>query len=382
MGREVSFSHFHVHLLLLLIYILNKRERMKIRANKQIIESILINLQPFLEKKDASQITSHIYFNANSNRCNIKATDNEIGLKITSQEFIIDEVGSFTANGKKLLDIIRILQNDEITIQSIDDMILIEQKNSKFKLPIFDVNAFPEFPDIDEKPKISLDSINLIKNLKKITPAIDSNNPKYELNGALINIKENETDLVGTDTRRLAVAKIENSSEDTLALILPKKAILEIQKLFLDKIEIYYNETTLIITNNNFFFFTRLINGKFPDYERIIPKSLKYQIELPKKSMLQAIRMITTISNDIRLIFKRDKIVFNALSDDNVEAKTEIELETKVDEEFELSFNSRYLLDFLAQSDEENFTMGINESNLPFVVRSENFITIIMPIII
>jgi len=354
---------------------------MKIRAQKQIIESILINLQPFLEKKDASQITSHIYFETAEDHCIIRATDNEIGLQIITREFEIDHPGSFTANGKKLLDIIRILRDDEIVLELFDNAIMIKQQHSKFKLPVFDAEAFPAFPDIDDKPKISLDSMNLIRNLKKITPAIDTNNPKYELNGALINIKSDTTDLVGTDTRRLAVATIPNPSTQELALILPKKAILEIQKLFLDKIEIHYDKTTLIITNNDYFFFTRLINGKFPDYERIVPKSLKYQIELPKKEMLQAIRMVTTIANDIKITFLADAVLFNALSDDNVEAKTEIELETGIDDRFEISLNSRYLLDFLAQVDHDRFTIGLNDSTLPFLVRDENFITIIMPII-
>jgi len=258
---------------------------------------------------------------------------------------------------------------------------MIKQQHSKFKLPIFDAEAFPAFPQLDDKPKISLDSMSLIRNLKKITPAIDTNNPKYELNGALINIKKESTDLVGTDTRRLAVATIPNDSTEELALILPKKAILEIQKLFLDQIEIHYDETTLIITNEDYFFFTRLINGKFPDYERIIPRTLKYQIELPKKEMLEAIRLVTTIANDIKITFLNDAILFNALSDDNVEAKTEIELNTGIPDRFEISLNSRYLLDFLAQVDHDRFTIGLNDSTLPFMVRDENFITIIMPII-
>ncbi len=354
---------------------------MKIRAQKQVIESILINLQPFLEKKDASQITSHIYFETGEDYCIVRATDNEIGLQIVTREFEIDHPGSFTANGKKLLDIIRILRDDEIVLELFDNAIMIKQQHSKFKLPVFDAEAFPSFPTVDDKPKISLDSMNLIRNLKKITPAIDTNNPKYELNGALINIKSDTTDLVGTDTRRLAVATIPNTSEQELALILPKKAILEIQKLFLDKIEIHYDETTLIITNEDYFFFTRLINGKFPDYERIIPKTLKYQIELPKKEMLEAIRMVTTIANDIKITFLSDAVLFNALSDDNVEAKTEIELETGISDRFEISLNSRYLLDFLAQVDHDRFTIGLNDSTLPFMVRDENFITIIMPII-
>ncbi|WP_457607400.1 DNA polymerase III subunit beta [Nitratifractor sp.] len=354
---------------------------MKIRAPKQVIESILINLQPFLEKKDASQITSHIYVETRDELCIFRATDMEIGLQIISDQCEIDHPGSFTANGRKLLDIIRILKDDEIILELFDNAILIKQRHSKFKLPTFDPESFPAFPSVDEKPRISLDSLNLIKNLKKITPAIDSNNPKYELNGALINIKKERTDLVGTDTRRLAIATIPNDSAQELSLILPKKAIMEIQKLFLDQIEIHYDETTLIITSENTFFYSRLINGKFPDYERIIPQSLKYQIELPKKEMLDAIRMITTISHDIRITFLSDAVLFNALSSDNVEAKTEIELETGIPDKFEISLNSRYLLDFLAQVEHEKFLIGLNESTLPFLVRDENFITIIMPII-
>jgi len=354
---------------------------MKIRAHKQIIESILINLQPFLEKKDASQITSHVHFQTQEDLCIVRATDTEIGLQIITREFTVDHPGSFTANGKKLLDIVRILKDDEIILELFDNAVMIKQKHSKFKLPIFDADAFPQFPSIDEKPKITLDSMNLIRNLKKITPAIDSNNPKYELNGALINIKETTTDLVGTDTRRLAIATIPNTSAQELSLILPKKAIMEMQKLFLDEIEIHYDETTLIITNKDYFFFTRLINGKFPDYERIVPQTLKHKIKLPKKEMLEAIRMITTISHDIKITFLADAVLFNALSDDNVEAKTEIELKTGIDDRFEISLNSRYLLDFLAQVEGESFEIGLNESTLPFLVRDGNFLTIIMPII-
>jgi DNA polymerase-3 subunit beta len=354
---------------------------MKIRANKQIIESILINLQPFLEKQDASQITSHIYFETQDERCVIRATDTEIGLQIVTREFQIDHPGSFTANGKKLLDIVRILKDDEIVLELFDNSVMIKQKHSKFKLPVFDAEAFPKFPQLDDKPKIALDSMNLIRNLKKITPAIDTNNPKHELNGALINIQKEKTDLVGTDTRRLAIATIPNTSEEELDLILPKKAILEIQKLFLDQIEIHYDQTTLVITNDDYFFFTRLINGKFPDYQRIVPQSLKYTIELPKREMLDAIRMITTISQDIRITFLPDSVLFNGISSDNVEAKTEIELRTGIPDRFEISLNSRYLLDFLAQIDHDRFTIGLNESTLPFMVRDENFITIIMPII-
>jgi len=354
---------------------------MKIKAPKQIIESILVTIQPFLERKDATQITSHVFFQTSPEGCIVKATDNEIGLQITTDQIAVESEGSFTANGKKLLDIVRILKEGDIVLEVLQDNLLIKQGHSKFKLPTFDPSAFPLFPQSEGKAHITLDSFSLIRNLKKISPAIDTNNPKYELNGALINIKEQGTDLVGTDTRRLAVATIEGTQSEPLQLIVPKKAIMEIQKLFLDEITITYDETNLIITNDNYFFFTRLINGKFPDYERIIPQQLKHTVELPKKEMLDAIKMITTISHDIKMTLMSDHIVFHSLSADNVEAKTEIELNTGLSEKMEIAFNSRYLLDFLAQVEGDRFILGMNESTLPFMVKENNFMTIIMPIV-
>jgi len=354
---------------------------MKIKAQKQIIESILINLQPFLEKKDASQITSHILFQSQNDKCIVKATDSEIGLSIVTDHILIESEGSFTANGKKLLDIIRILKDDEITLEVLDDTLVIKQKHSKFKLPTFDPTSYPAFPTVDDKPQITLDSLSLIQNLKKISPAIDTNNPKFELNGALINIKNNATDLVGTDTRRLAIATIPGNNAQELSLIVPKKAILEIQKLFLDQIDIFFDETNLIISNSNYFFYTRLINGKFPDYQRIVPSSVKHTVMLPKKEMIDSIKMITTISQEIKMTLLSDTIIFHSLSADNVEAKTEIELSTGLTEKFEISFNSRYILDFISQIDKNEFLMEFNEPSLPFIVKDENFITIIMPIV-
>lgn len=354
---------------------------MKIRIPKPLIESILINLQAFLEKKDASQITSHVYIEAMNNIVKIKATDGEIGLLVTSDNIIIDHEGTFTANGKKFLDIIRILKNDEIILETLENNLNIKQDKSKFKLPTFNPQNYPSFPLVENKAKITLDSISLIKSLKKISSAIDNNNPKFELNGALLDIKENETKLVGTDTRRLSITSLLTQNENEFSLIIPKKAILEIQKLFMDKINIYYDDTNLIIQNENYYFFTRLINGNYPDYARIIPSENKINITLPKKEMSEAIKMITTISQEIKITFNPQSIFFNSLTADSVEAKTELQLHTGLNESFELNVNSRYLLDFIAQVEEDTFQVLLNEPTLPFVLKDKEFITVIMPII-
>ncbi len=355
---------------------------MRLAVAKSTLESLLINLQPFLEKKDTTQITSHVLLIASGDRLTAKATDREIGLKIETEHVSIQMDGKASANGKKLLDIVRILKEGDIILETVEETLHIKQEHSKFKLPMFDTEEFPTFPDVDNLPSIALDSMQLIQMFKKISPAIDTNNPKYELNGALLNIKENEIDVVGTDTRRLAIGKIPNESGTTLSMIIPKKAILEIQKLFFDKIGIHYDETNLIITSPGYYFFTRLINGKYPDYERIIPKSVKHSLTLPKNKIIEAIRQITTISQEIKLTFETQAIVFKSLGEENAEAVTEVDIATGMEEKFVLAVNSRYLLDFLSHIDTENFTMGLNEPNLPFIVQSGNFSTVIMPIIL
>jgi DNA polymerase-3 subunit beta len=354
---------------------------MKIIVTKQLIESILTNIQPFLEKKDASQITSHVYIKAKNNICTIKATDSEIGLIIKTDKIIIEEEGSITANGKRLLDIIRILKDEDIIIEQIENNIFIKQNKSKFKLSIFNPENFPTFPNIENKSKIKLDSITLVKGLKCILPSIDNNNPKFELNGALIDIKKNITHLVGTDTRRLSVMSIENTSPNEISIIIPKKAIIEIQKLFINQIEIYYDQTNLIIKNENYFFFTRLINGNYPNYQKIIPKNTNYNLKLPKQEMTNAIKMIATISPEIKITFQRDSIIFNSLGTDNIEAKTELLIQTPLNN-FELNVNSKYLLDFISQVDNLKFEILLNESTLPFILKDNQFITVIMPIIV
>ena len=354
---------------------------MKIRTKKSVIESILITMQPFLEKKDDTQITSHIYIEAISDKCQMKATDKEIGLQIVTDQMDTDEAGIITVHGKKLLDIIRILKDeDEITLEKVENHLVVKQRHSKFKLPLFDPEQYPLFPDIEDKETLSIDSYALIKNLKKITPAIDTNNPKYELNGANIKITNRYTDLAGSDTKRLALVRIEGESDNELSLILPKKAIMEIQKIFLDDIDIRYDQNYLIIKNDNYYFYTSLINGKYPDYERIIPKSLKHEITLPKKEMIDAIRMITTISQEISITIEKERLIFQSLANE-LEAKTELELETGIDEVLIINLNSKHVLDFISQVSSGYFVLGINESNLPILFREDNFMTIIMPIV-
>jgi len=354
---------------------------MKFTISKNIIENIVSSMQPFLNKKDSSSITSHIYMEVLNTNLIIKSTDYEMGCEaiVTNITDIID--GKSTVNGSNLLNIIRRLKDEDIIFEVIDNNLNIKQKRSNFKLPMYNANEYPDFVKLDNLKSLNINTINLINSIRKITPSIDNNNPKFELNGALIDIKSQKINFVATDTRRLAVSNLENISNEESQIIIPKKAIIEIQKLFLDEASIKYDDTYLVVSNNNYTFFTKLINGRFPDYERIIPNSLKYNFPLSKALLIEAIKLVTSIESKIKMTFNQDSIIFESLDDDS-ESKTQIDVQLNIEESFYIAVNSKYILDFLSSTTNENINIGFNESNLPFYLEDNNFITIVMPIVL
>jgi len=353
---------------------------MKAVINKNVLESIVTNTNPYLEKRDLSAITSHISISAKDGALSIKATDHEIGLAYKLTNVKISDEGYATANGKKLLDIIKSLKEEEVTLETVNNYLYIKQKNSKYKLPMYKFEDFPQFPEVEGKSKFDVDAVMLGRSLKKILPSIDTNNPKYELNGALLDIKHNFINIVGTDTKRLSIFKFETPTEKEFSIIIPKKAINEIQKLFFDKIEIYYDENTLIAQSQNFEFFTKLINGKYPDYDRVVPKEIKKRLLLNRDKIMDAIRTISMLSDQMKITFAPDTISFESIIEDNSEAKTTIEYQTGLEEEFCIGVKNRYLIDFLTSIEDDNFELGFNDANLAFVVSSKELKTVIMPI--
>ncbi len=355
---------------------------MNVSINKNVLENMLINSLSFLDKKDSSQITSHILLDANDGILTIKATDFEIGIKMQTKNVNIVLPGLATANGKKLLEIIKMLKDEEVNLKVEDDFLHIKQKRSKFKFPMFDAQEYPDFPSIEGKDKFKIEPMKFLQAIKKILPSIDTNNPKYELNGALIDIKTDTIHFVSTDTRRLAVVTLNEESSSELSIIIPKKAISEIQKLFFDEMSIYYDENTMLIESENFTFFTKLINGKFPDYERIIPKDKKYELTLNRDLMIDHIKQISTVSQELKLTFRNDAIVFESLNEENFEGRTQLDFISNLSEDIVLAVNSKYILDFLTHIQKNEFKLRYNDSTLPFMLECDEFITVIMPIML
>lgn len=354
---------------------------MKLSINKNTLESAVILCNAYVEKKDSSAITSHLLFHADEEKLTIRASDYEIGINYRIKKIRVESSGFATANAKNITDMIKNLNNEEVILETIDNFLFIRQKNTKYKIPMFEYEEFPNFPSSEGKSQFDIDSSDLSRSLKKILPSIDTNNPKYSLNGAFLDIKTDKINFVGTDTRSLGIYTLKKTNEQEFSFSIPKKAIMEMLKLSYEKIKIYYDKNMLIAKNENFEFFTKLINDKFPDYEKVIPKNFKKELQLSTEDFTDALKKINVITEKAKIHFSKDKIIFEGTNSDSMEAKTELEIETQVNEEFSLNIQIKHMLDFLSSIEEEKFTLSINEPNSAFMVNSQELSIIIMPVI-
>ncbi|NLY04455.1 MAG: DNA polymerase III subunit beta [Campylobacter sp.] len=357
---------------------------MKFIINKNMLTNILTNVSSYIDKKDISSIISHIFIEANNGVLTIKATDYEIGLAYNIKSLNIEIDGAATANGTTILNILKGLKDEDVIVETINDFLYLRQKKAKFKLPMYSSLDFPEFPKTEDKAKFDINSNIFSRSLKKIIPTIDNNNPNYALNGAFIDPKDGYINLVGTDAKRLGLFKLETNSQnsDNSNIIIPKKAITEMQKLNFENAEIYYDYSIFIIKSESFEFFAKLINKKFPEYQRVIPNDFKETITLPRDKFIEGIKTISMICEKMSITIRLNSITFESISDDNNEAKTEIECQTALKDDIVIRVNNRYLTDFLTSIETNNFELRYNNSESAFVVISDNLLNVIMPTII
>ena len=151
---------------------------MRFVITKNVIENVIASMQPFLEKKDSSSITSHIYLEINNAKLIIKATDYEIGLE-SHIDNITDMVdGKITVNGSNLLGIIKRLKNEEILFEVTNNNLVIKQNKSTFKLPTYDANEYPSLNRSENLKELSISTINFINSICSFAKGLKSLSPK------------------------------------------------------------------------------------------------------------------------------------------------------------------------------------------------------------
>ena len=345
---------------------------MKFTIKRQVLEKYISNLNSFTEKKDQSAVNSHIYFKIDEQGLVLKATDNEIGLKYLVTDVELKESGEATAHGKNLLDIIKNLKDGEITLSSENDNLHVKQNRSQFKIAMQRASDFPFFPKLENKDKFDINAGILSQSLKKVEYCIDPNNPKYEFTGALLDIKENGMNIVASDGRRLAVYELNISAGKNIKIIIPKRAITEIQKLLTQNIEIFYDETILMARAENFVFFTKLINGTYADYERLINSNFANKITLNRNEIIDGIKTVKLLSEDIKISFSKEIINFSTQNQLGEIAQTETETNLEIAGNYDIKVKSKNILDFLGAIESDSFEFNYNDAGMPIMLKSEN----------
>ena len=357
---------------------------MKIKIGKKKLENAINILNSYVDRKDNSGISSHIVFKTHKdkNKLELYASDGEIGLKFFIKDVNINEEGFSTVNAKNISDVLKTLEYDEIDIECINDSFFVKQNKTKCKLPIKIKDYITQFPINNDFENFNIDSVILSIGFKKVLPAIDNQNMRQCLNGCLIDIKEDKINFVGSDTKRLALYEVKQNELKEKSFIIPKRAINELSKLLYEKIDFSFNKNYFLAKSENFEFFTKLINDNFPGYEKLFPKETPINFELKRDDFLNELKKISAISEFCSLNFKKDKIVFESIKKDNsnIEAKTEIELNLALEEEFSINIKTKLLIDFLQNIETDIFSFEMISNNHAFVVSSGDYKTIIMPV--
>jgi DNA polymerase-3 subunit beta len=313
--------------------------------------------QGVVERKTTIPILSNLLCEAKGNRLAITATDLELSIR-TSCEAKVKKEGAGTIPAKKLLDIVRLLPDEEIKFKLLENHfvhITCDRKN--YKMVGMSKDNFPALPGFP--PTLVKIPAKLLGGvIGKTTFAISLEESRYTLNGALLVLKPNSLVMVATDGHRLAMVetdyKFDGFSAETRVLV-PKKAMTEIQRLAAEAgeegvVEFAQDESHLFFQFGRRLLTSRKLTGQFPNYEAVLPRDASKVVTLERGELQDALRRVSQLadqrSHAVKFVLAKEGVEISASSPEYGEAKEAIEKEFQGDP-ITIGFNAQYLLDFL-----------------------------------
>ena len=371
---------------------------MKISIEKNILFKSLSHVQSIVEKKNTIPVLSNILIEAKETSLTLSATDMDISITETFNCNVI-ETGSVTVSAHTLYDIIRkIPDGNEIEFISNDGKkFSIRSGKSKFSLSCLPKEDFPIIEIEKLKSEISLDSQILLKLIEKTKFAISNEETRYFLNGIYLHKKnienKNFLSFVATDGHRLAKIDYlyegdESEFNAVPGIIIPKKTINELGKLLSDyvgNIKINLDPNKIIFYVDRTVLISKLIDGNFPDYERVIPQNNNNILKINRIAFSKAVDRVSTVNSESSpaIKFKLLKNLMNMISVDSESGSgTEDIVTDYTGEEIEIGFNSKYILDMINQLDDEIISLKFNDSSSPLIAvetSNANLIYVLMP---
>ena len=336
-------------------------------------DDLLKSLQSIIgvvERKQTMPILANVLINLDNKKLSITATDLEVEL-ISTLNVKSENIGSFTAPGRKLLDICRALPaGADMSISQSDKKIIISSGKSKFNLATLPENEFPVIKNIDQNDTIKINQKELKRIIDKTHFSMAQQDVRYYLNGLLLEVGSGTIRAVATDGHRLATSttKQDQEQEARKQVIIPRKGVIELQRLLDGEgdIKIGLGSNHIQVKLQSVCFTSKLIDGRFPEYGRVIPSDTSNQLLADKEGLRSALQRTAILSNEkyrgIRLIIKQNELTIQAHNPEQEEAEESMQI--KYDgNEIEIGFNVNYLIDALNSVESENVVLSLVDNN-------------------
>jgi DNA polymerase III subunit beta len=314
--------------------------------------------QGVVERKTTIPILSNLLCEAKGNRLTITATDLELSIR-TSCEAKIKKDGAGTIPAKKLLELVRLLPDEEIRFKLLENhwvQITCDRRN--YKLVGMSKDNFPALPEFPHA-LVKIPAKLLAAVIARTTFAISMEESRYTLNGALLVIKPASLTMVATDGHRLAMVEVDHKFDGLSAetrVLVPKKAMNEVQRLAAESgddaiVEFAQDESHLFFQFGGRLLTCRKLTGQFPNYEAVLPRDVNKTVVLERNELQDALRRVSQLadqrSHAVKFVLAKEGLEISASSPEYGEAKEAIEKDYK-GEPISIGFNAQYLLDFLA----------------------------------
>ncbi|NOX69050.1 MAG: DNA polymerase III subunit beta [Gammaproteobacteria bacterium] len=350
---------------------------MKLSAGREALLKPLQIVIGVVERRQTMPILANVLLVAQDGQLSITATDLEVEL-VASGEVEVETAGEVTVPGRKLLDICRALpENAPVSISQSGEKVLIRSGRSKFSLTTLPAAEFPSVEDISADEALELPQNTVQRLLDKTHFSMAQQDVRYYLNGLLIETGGKQLRAVATDGHRLALCQVtldEGSALPEKQVIVPRKGVLELQRLLNGEgtltMELGTNHIRMQLDGVRFT--SKLIDGRFPEYDRVIPKDTSNELLADRALLRGALQRTSILSNEkyrgIRLLIRDGAVLLQAHNPEQEEAEDELEVEYS-GEEIEIGFNVTYLLEALSAIDSEQVTLSVLDGNSSCLLR-------------
>ena len=362
-------------------------------TKEEVVKSLNLTLG-VVEKRQTLPILSNILFEVDESSLKLTATDLESEISTTSTVSNYKSGGKTTAPARKLSDLCRLMPDlAEIHFFLDGDNLKIETESGKYNLSTLPSEDFPVFETEDTQSQINISSQNLKNLITKTSFAMGNQDWRHYLNGLYMMIDDKVITTVATDAHRLAMAtsSLNEASSESTSGIVPRKSINEIGKLVGDESEnvvIQLGQTSIAANVSGTTFVSKLIEGKFPDYEQVIPSGESSLLVVDRKNFSESLSRVSVLSSEkykgVRIITKKDSLNISANNPEKEQGEENLSCEYQ-GEEIDIAFNVNYLQEILSTIDSEKIEInffGSEKSCLITDPNSENLKYVVMPLLI